>query len=75
MPATVKGIADYLSSCIIKGIGPKLARKIADRFGEETFAVMANEPERLSSITGITARKAETIGEQFRHQTSMRRLM
>ncbi|MDO4173249.1 MAG: ATP-dependent RecD-like DNA helicase [Eubacteriales bacterium] len=75
MPATVKGIADYLSSGIIKGIGPKLARKIADRFGEETFSVMANEPERLSSITGITARKAEAIGEQFRHQTSMRRLM
>lgn len=75
MPATVKGIADYLSSGIIKGIGPKLARKIADRFGEETFSVMANEPERLGDITGITARKAEAIGEQFRHQTSMRRLM
>lgn len=75
MPATVKGIADYLSSGMIKGIGPKLARKIADRFGEETFDVMANTPERLSSITGITARKAEQIGEQFRHQTSMRRLM
>lgn len=75
MPATVKGIADYLSSGIIKGIGPKLARKIADRFGEETFDVMTNTPERLSSITGITARKAEQIGEQFRHQTSMRRLM
>ena len=75
MPATVKGIADYLSSGIIKGIGPKLAKKIADRFGEETFAVMANEPERLSNISGITARKAEQIGEQFRQQTSMRRLM
>lgn len=75
MPATVKGIADYLSSGIIKGIGPKLARKIAEWFREETFAVMANEPERLSSIAGITARKAEAIGEQFRHQTSMRRLM
>lgn len=75
MPATVKGIADYLSSGIIKGIGPKLARKIADRFGEETFAVIANEPERLSSIAGITPRKAEAIGEQFQHQTAMRRLM
>lgn len=75
MPATVKGIADYLSSGIVKGIGPKLARKIADCFGEETFEVMANEPERLTCISGITARKAEAIGEQFRHQTSMRRLM
>ena len=75
MPATVKGIADYLSSGIIKGIGPKLAKRIADRFGEETFSVLANEPERLANISGITARKAEQIGEQFRLQTSMRRLM
>lgn len=75
MPATVKGIADYLSSGIIKGIGPKLARKIADRFGEETFDVLTNTPDRLTGIRGITANKAESIGEQFRHQTSMRRLM
>lgn len=75
MPATVKGIADYLSSGIVKGIGPKLARRIADRFGEETFDVMANDPDRLTCISGITARKADSIGEQFRHQTSMRRLM
>ncbi len=75
MPATVKGIADYLSTGIIKGIGPKLARKIAEHFGEETFDVMANDPDRLTAIRGITARRAEDIGEQFRQQTSMRRLM
>lgn len=75
MPATVKGIADYLSSGIVKGIGPKLAHKIAEQFGEETFDVMANDPDRLTCIRGITARKADAIGEQFRHQTSMRRLM
>lgn len=75
MPASVKGISDYLSSGIIKGVGPKLARKIAEHFGEQTFTVMANEPERLSCIAGITARRAQAIGEQFRHQTSMRRLM
>ena len=75
MPATVKGIADYLSSGFIKGIGPKLAKKIADRFGEDTFDVMANDPERLTSISGITERKAQNIGEQFCRQTSMRRLM
>lgn len=75
MPATVKGIADYLSTGIIKGIGPKLAKKIAERFGEQTFEVLANDPGRLSSISGITARKADSIGEQFRQQTSMRRLM
>ncbi len=75
LPATVKGIADYLSSGILKGVGPKLARKIAEKFGEQTFAVLAGEPERLADISGITARKAEAIGEQFRHQTAMRRLI
>lgn len=75
LPATVKGIADYLSSGIIKGIGPKLARRIAEQFGEETFEVLAREPERLSTIRGITSAKAEEIQEQFLRQNSMRRLM
>lgn len=75
MPVSVKGIADYLSSGIVKGIGPKLARKIADRFGEQTFEIITNEPERLTCIRGITANKANAISEQFCHQTSMRRLM
>ena len=57
MPATVKGIADYLSSGIIKGIGPKLAKKIADRFGEETFAVMANEPPACNCGMALTISK------------------
>lgn len=75
MPATIKGIADYLSSGLIKGIGPKLAKRIAEKFGEETFDVIANRAERLSEIHGITAKKAEAIQEQFLQQTSMRRLM
>lgn len=75
LPASVKGIADYLSSGIIKGIGTKLARRIADQFGEQTFDVLAREPERLSTIRGITSAKAEEIQEQFLRQNSMRRLM
>lgn len=75
LPATVKGIAEYLSSGIIKGIGRKLARRIAEEFGEETFDVLAKQPERLSTIRGITPSKAEEIQEQFLRQNSMRRLM
>ncbi len=75
LPATVKGIADYLSSGMIKGIGPKLARRIAEQFGEETFDVLTHSPDRLTSIRGITQKKADDICEQFCQQTSMRRLM
>ena len=75
LPVTAKGIADYLSSGIIKGVGPKLARRIAEQFGEDTFDVLANDSDRLTVIRGITQKKADAIGEQFRQQTSMRRLM
>ncbi|MCI6831859.1 MAG: ATP-dependent RecD-like DNA helicase [Clostridiales bacterium] len=75
LPATAKGIAEYLSSGMIKGIGPKLARRIAEQFGEETFDILTNDPDRLTVIRGITQKKADDIGEQFRQQTAMRRLM
>lgn len=75
LPATVKGIAEYLSSGMLKGVGPKLAKRIAEHFGEETFDVLTNDSDRLTSIKGITQKKADDIGEQFRQQTSMRRLM
>ena len=75
LPATVKGIADYLSSGMIKGVGPKLAKRIAEQFGEDTFDVLANDCDRLTAVRGITQKKADDIGEQFRQQTAMRRLM
>lgn len=75
LPATVNGIADYLSSRIIKGIGPRLGRKIAEQFGEDTFDVLANHPDRLTVIRGITQLKAEEIQAQFLRQTAIRRLM
>ena len=54
LPTTVRGIADYLSSGLIRGIGPRLGARIAEKFGEDTFDVMLNEPERLTEIKGIT---------------------
>ncbi|MBD9068425.1 MAG: ATP-dependent RecD-like DNA helicase, partial [Butyricicoccus sp.] len=75
LPTTVRGIADYLASGLIRGIGPRLGARIAEKFGEDTFEVMANEPERLTEIKGITARRAKEIGRQFVEQSSMRELM
>lgn len=75
LPVTVKGIADYLGSGLIKGIGPRLAARIAQKFGEDTFRVLAEEPERLTEIRGITPKKSREIGRQFQEQSEMRMLM
>ncbi len=75
MPQTAMEIQSYLSSRIIKGVGPKTAARIVAEFGEETLTVMEREPEKLTSIPGITLKKAKAIGEEFRLQAGMRQLM
>ncbi len=75
MPETTPEILSYLSSRTVKGIGPKLAARIVDRFGSETLNIMEREPERLAEVSGITREKAKHIGAAFRQQTGMRRLI
>ena len=75
MPQTSMEILQYLSSRIIKGVGPKMAARIVDRFGDETLLVMEREPERLAEVPGISREKALTIGEEFRVRVGMRQLM
>ncbi len=75
MPQTAGEILQYLSSRTIKGIGPRIAARIVDRFGDQTLLIMEREPERLAEITGISAAKAQAIGEAFRLQFGMRHLM
>ncbi len=75
MPQTGMEIMAYLSSRVIKGIGPKMAARIVERFGEETLLVMEREPLRLAEVPGISREKARAIGEEFRLQVGMRHLM
>ena len=75
MPQTAKDILQYLSSRTIKGIGPVIAARIVQRFGDQTLTVMEREPERLAEVSGISAAKAAAIGEAFRLQVGMRQLM
>ena len=75
MPQTSAGILSFLSSRAIKGIGPKMAARIVDHFGEQTLQVMEQEPVRLAEVTGISAQKAAEIGEDFRLQMGIRQLM
>ena len=75
MPQTAMEILNYLSSRVIKGIGPRMAARIVERFGAETLAVMEREPERLAEVSGISREKARSIGEEFRLQVGMRQIM
>ncbi len=75
MPQTTAEILTYLSSRTIKGVGPRLAARIVQRFGDETLAIMEREPEKLALVSGISDAKALAIGETFRLQFGMRHLM
>ena len=74
-PAGTKAIFDYLSSGAVKGIGVATARRMVEEFGEETLTVLEEHPERLTQIRGITRKKALAMGENFRLQMGMRRLL
>lgn len=75
MPQSAQEILVYLSSRIIKGIGPRTAARIVEHFGDETLLIMEREPGRLAEVAGISPQKARTIGEEFRLQIGMRQIM
>ena len=75
MPQTATDIMRYLSSRVIKGIGPKIAARIVGHFGESTLTVMEREPHRLAEVPGISLEKARAFGEEFRLQVGIRQLM
>ncbi|MBR6676560.1 MAG: ATP-dependent RecD-like DNA helicase [Clostridia bacterium] len=75
LPTGINDILRYLSSGNVKGIGPKTAKKIVDRFGEDTFDVLENHPEWLSEIPGITRRKADDINSSFIEMSGARNVM
>lgn len=75
LPATSAAILKYLSSGVIKGIGPTMAKRIVDKFGDDTLTVIEKAPEELSGIKGMSAAKAEEIGQEFKRLTGIRTLM
>ena len=75
MPQTSVEILGYLSSRIVKGIGPRLAARIVDHFGDETLVIMEREPGRLAEVSGISPNRAKLIGEEYRQRVGMRQLM
>lgn len=75
MPETGNEIFAYLASGAVKGIGEKTAEKILQLFGVHSLEILENDPEQLAQIPGISRRKAIEIGESFRRQTGVRRLI
>jgi exodeoxyribonuclease V alpha subunit len=56
LPATIQGIRRYLGSGLIKGIGPKMAERIVDHFGQTTLEVIEQAPGRLVEVPGLGCR-------------------
>ena len=75
LPKTEDGIISYLSSDLVKGIGPVRARAIDKKFGVQTFDVLDKEPEKLLSIQGITEQKLSVILESYRQSEGIRELL
>ena len=74
-PATTAAMLKYLASGTVKGVGPALARRIIDTFGDKALEVMEKDPERLAQIKGITTEKAKALGEELKRVYGIRELM
>ena len=75
LPATVAGIQGYLGSGMIKGIGPRLAARIVDRFKEETFTIIEADPERLREVPGIGTDRVRRITAAWQEQKQVKEIM
>src|SRR5215831_3074100 len=74
LPASIEGITRYLSSGLIKGIGPKKAKFIVEHFGEQTLAIIEQQPERLSEVKGVSAKDREQIMRSWAEQSEVKEL-
>ena len=72
MPETTEQIYKYLASGVIRGIGPKKAMAIVEKFGGDTLEIIEKSPLRLAAIKGISQEQAKSIGEEFNRQYAMR---
>lgn len=71
-PEDAGAMERYLAGGSVKGVGPALAARIVKRFGEDTFRIMEEEPERLSEIKGISEKMAMDIAGQMEAKRGMR---
>lgn len=75
LPATTEGIKRYLGSGLVRGVGPVMAERIVNRFGEETLNVIEHEPERLLTVLGIGKKRVEQVVKAWDEQRSIKDVM
>lgn len=75
LPATVYGIEKYLGSGLIKGVGPKFAKRIVDRFGKDTLDVIEETPDLLIQVEGIGRIRVERIKTSWQEQKEIKNIM
>ena len=75
LPATVYGIEKYLGSGLIKGVGPKFARRIVEKFGKDTLDVIEENPDALIEVEGIGRVRVERIKKSWEEQKEIKNIM
>ena len=75
VPTDALGMERYLGSGAIKGVGETLAARIIKKFGDDTFRIISEEPERLAEIKGISLRMAQSIAVQMEEKKDLREAM
>ena len=74
-PSSVEGIERYLSSGMIKGIGPVMAKRLVSAFGAETLTVIGEQPRRLAQVPGIGPKRRQQIADAWQEQQGIREVM
>ena len=74
-PNSLEGIEKYLSSGLIRGVGPYYARKLMNCFKEDVFTVIENQPELLTTVAGIGKVRVESIKQSWVEQKVIRDIM
>lgn len=75
LPTDLVQIENYLSSGVIKGIGEHIAKKIVEKFKEDSFSIIQHFPERLTEIDGIGKKKADVISKSFVEQAELKEIL
>lgn len=75
MPATVYGIEKYLGSGLIKGVGPKFAKRIVQQFGTDTLEIIETDVQRLMEVPGIGRKRVDKIRESWERQKEIKNVM
>ncbi|EHM10425.1 helicase, putative, RecD/TraA family [Thermanaerovibrio velox DSM 12556] len=75
MPVSEEGLVRYLSSGLLPGVGPSVARRIVEAFGGDTLEVLDNHPERLLEVPGIGAKRLDEIRRRWEEHRHRRHVM